>query len=71
MPKYRVKLQQFSEELAEVEVEADNPAEAAEVAIDAAADGEANWEDGDHCTDLQAIEVYDESYKLVWEIERP
>lgn len=64
MPKYKVFLHQYSEEIAEVEVEADSVAEAADLGVEESSD--ADWSDGDQTIGLSAYEVLDENGKVVW-----
>lgn len=75
MPKFKVHLQQYVEEVAEIEVEAATAEEAAEKAEQMAHDGDIDeWHDGDdvilgaaaNCGD-PAWQVYDAAGELVWE----
>jgi hypothetical protein len=65
MPKFKVFLQQYVEQVAVLEIEADDPQEARDLALNRAS--EANWQDGD---DMYAADVYcvkDMNNNEVWE----
>ena len=64
MPKYKVYLQQYVEQIAEVEVEADDPDEAIWLATKNTS--LIDWSEGDDAYDAEAYAVYANGM-LVWE----
>jgi len=65
MPKFKVHLQQYVEEVATIEVEADSIEEARAKAL---LEGPmASWEDGEDSYSVSAYAVHDDKGELVWE----
>jgi hypothetical protein len=61
MPKYTVHVRQWVEELAQVEVEADSPEEAAAKVEQADEnDIDIDWYDGNDSSELEIVHVFDE-----------
>lgn len=65
MPRFRVHLQQYVEEIATITVEASSPEEARTIALDRASD--AIWSDGDDAYAAEAYAVRNSLGDLVWE----
>lgn len=64
MAKFTVKMHQYVEEVAEVEVEADSPEEAVELAETMAREGDVDWSDGGDIVFGAAAEVGRPSYSV-------
>ena len=62
--RFKVYLQQYVEELADIEVEADTPEEAIEKAEEMAREGDVDWSDGDDVVFGAAAEVGRPSYRV-------
>ncbi len=62
--KYRVLLQQYVEQTASIEIEADTPEDAKDIALNRAA--EAEWGPGDDAYDVDCYAVMDGA-GIVWE----
>lgn len=68
MPKFKVCVQQYVEEIAHVMVEAETPEKAVEIAEQKLADGDIdNWRDGDDIIQAEAYAVLDETGESVWD----
>ncbi|MBB4017597.1 hypothetical protein GGR16_002631 [Chelatococcus caeni] len=65
MPKFKVQLQQYVEQVAEIEVEAPDHEEARRLALLRAESAE--WQPGDDAYSADAYSVLDEHGRLVWE----
>jgi hypothetical protein len=65
--RYKVLVQQYVEETAEVWVEAEGVDDAIEAAMTKVRDGEVAWGEGDDVADRAAYAVYDHEEQLVWE----
>ena len=65
MAKFKVHMQQYIERVATVEVEADNEADARDLAKHRA--DAATWTDGDDAYSVEVYAVADEAGAMVWE----
>jgi hypothetical protein len=68
LPKFKIHIRQYVEEVADVEVKAATVEEAIENALRDA--GEADWRDGDDITDAEACAVENDKGKVVWKLSR-
>ncbi len=67
MPKFTVHLEQYVQEVATIEVEADNIEAAISLAFEER--HEADWCDGEGSRDMQAYRVENATGEVVWEYE--
>lgn len=67
MPKFTVKLQQYVEEVAEIEVEADTPEAARQLVLDQDLMVDADWQDGSDSYEAEIYLVVDEENNTVWD----
>lgn len=68
MPRFKVCVQQYVEETAEIEIDADTPEEAMRKGEKMLADGDVDsWGAGDDITDREVYAVLDAGGGMVWE----
>lgn len=67
MPTYKALLNRFVEELAEIEIVADTPEQAANIARQHMNDPKLDWTTGDDCKLHAVWGVEDEAGEMVWE----
>jgi hypothetical protein len=67
MPKFIVKCQQYVEETAEIEVEADTPEAARQLVLDQDLMMDADWQDGSDSYEAEIYLVVDEENNTVWD----
>lgn len=65
MPKFKVHLQQYVEEVATMEIDAPDEKTARDIAKDRAC--EADWSDGNDADPAEVYAVHDENDNLIWE----
>lgn len=66
MPKYKVHVQRYVEQIATVEIEAATPAAAARIA-DSMKHGDFKWERGDDADRFEAYAVANAAGEIIWE----
>ncbi len=67
MPKFTVHLTQMVEQIARLEIEADDAEDAIKKALDTDPGVSADWREGDHAKDVEAYSVATVDGTIVWE----
>ena len=68
MPKFKVLVRQFVEEVATIEVQASDAGMAAQLAKSMALEGDADWEDGNDTIFVDVRGVHKANGTVIWEI---